>query len=138
MECIGTPSAARAGRRRSHQRGRCSPSSGGDGLPGRRLGAVELAIDDRGGEMLGHPIDLTVEDSCSAEGAVTAAQKISPTRPSSVWSAPTAQRGCGCPAHHQLGRPGAHLPVQHRTVLDRRRCRKRRHLAAGQLPHCPQ
>ena len=40
-------------------------------------GGVELAIDDRGGEMLGHPIDLTVEDSlCSAEGGQTAAQKI--------------------------------------------------------------
>lgn len=40
-------------------------------------GGIELAIDDRGGEMLGHPIDLTVEDSlCSAEGGQTAAQKI--------------------------------------------------------------
>ncbi|HIE57525.1 MAG TPA: hypothetical protein EYP88_04750, partial [Anaerolineales bacterium] len=30
-------------------------------------GAIEIAIDDRGGELLGHPITLTGEDSlCSA------------------------------------------------------------------------
>ncbi len=41
------------------------------------LGGVEIAIDDRGGELLGHPIELTVEDSgCSAEGGQTAATKV--------------------------------------------------------------
>jgi branched-chain amino acid transport system substrate-binding protein len=40
-------------------------------------GGVEIAIADRGGEMLGAPIQLTVEDSlCSAEGGQTAATKI--------------------------------------------------------------
>jgi branched-chain amino acid transport system substrate-binding protein len=40
-------------------------------------GAVEIAIADRNAEMLGHPIQLTVEDSlCSAEGGQTAATKI--------------------------------------------------------------
>ena len=40
-------------------------------------GAVEIAIDDRGGELLGHPITLTGEDSlCSAEGGQTAATKL--------------------------------------------------------------
>jgi len=40
-------------------------------------GAVEIAIDDRGGELLGHPISLTGEDSlCSAEGGQTAATKL--------------------------------------------------------------
>ena len=40
-------------------------------------GAVEIAIDDRGGELLGHPIQLTGEDTlCSAEGGQTAATKI--------------------------------------------------------------
>ena len=40
-------------------------------------GAVEIAIDDRGGELLGHPILLTGEDSlCSAEGGQTAATKV--------------------------------------------------------------
>jgi branched-chain amino acid transport system substrate-binding protein len=40
-------------------------------------GAIEIAIDDRGGELLGHPISLTGEDSlCSAEGGQTAATKL--------------------------------------------------------------
>lgn len=40
-------------------------------------GAIEIAIDDRGGELLGHEIELTGEDSgCSAEGGQTAAQKV--------------------------------------------------------------
>ncbi|HEX9797045.1 MAG TPA: branched-chain amino acid ABC transporter substrate-binding protein [Anaerolineales bacterium] len=38
------------------------------------VGGIEIAIDDRGGELLGHPIQLTGEDSgCSAEGGQTAA-----------------------------------------------------------------
>ena len=40
-------------------------------------GAIEIAIDDRGGELLGHQIQLTGEDSgCSAEGGQTAATKV--------------------------------------------------------------
>jgi branched-chain amino acid transport system substrate-binding protein len=40
-------------------------------------GAIEIAIDDRGGELLGHSIELVGEDSqCSAEGGQTAAQKV--------------------------------------------------------------
>ena len=40
-------------------------------------GGIEIAIDDRGGELLGHPIELTGEDSlCNAEGGQTAAQKV--------------------------------------------------------------
>ncbi|MEZ4678968.1 MAG: hypothetical protein R2932_32610 [Caldilineaceae bacterium] len=40
-------------------------------------GGIEIAIDDRGGELLGHEIELTGEDSgCSAEGGQTAAQKV--------------------------------------------------------------
>lgn len=40
-------------------------------------GGIELAIDDRGGELLGHPLELVGEDSgCSAEGGQTAAQAI--------------------------------------------------------------
>ncbi len=40
-------------------------------------GAIEIAIDDRGGELVGHPLQLTGEDSlCSAEGGQTAATKI--------------------------------------------------------------
>ncbi len=42
------------------------------------LGGVELAIMDRGGELLGREIELVVEDSlCSAEGGQAAAQRLS-------------------------------------------------------------
>jgi len=38
---------------------------------------VEIAIDDMGGKLLGHPIKLEAnDDGCSAEGGQTAAQKI--------------------------------------------------------------
>ena len=38
---------------------------------------VEIAIDDRGGELLGHEISLTTEDGgCTPEGGATAAQKL--------------------------------------------------------------
>jgi len=40
-------------------------------------GAIEIAIDDRGGELLGHEILLTGEDTlCSAEGGQTAATRV--------------------------------------------------------------
>lgn len=40
-------------------------------------GAIEIAIDDKGGELLGHPIEYTSEDSgCSPEGGQTAATKV--------------------------------------------------------------
>ena len=42
------------------------------------VGGIEIAVDDRGGELLGHEILLTGEDSgCSPEGAQTAATKVS-------------------------------------------------------------
>ena len=42
------------------------------------LGGIELAILHRDGELLGHEIELVVEDSlCSAEGGQTAAQRLS-------------------------------------------------------------
>jgi branched-chain amino acid transport system substrate-binding protein len=41
-------------------------------------GAIEIAINDRGGELLGHPIELTGEDTlCNAEGGQAAGTKIS-------------------------------------------------------------
>ena len=40
-------------------------------------GGIEIAIDDRGGEVAGHKIELVGEDSgCSAEGGQTAAQAL--------------------------------------------------------------
>jgi branched-chain amino acid transport system substrate-binding protein len=41
------------------------------------VGAIEIAIDDRGGELLGREIQYTSEDAlCSAEGGQTAATKV--------------------------------------------------------------
>ncbi|MCP4425528.1 MAG: ABC transporter substrate-binding protein [Chloroflexi bacterium] len=41
------------------------------------VGGIEIAIDDRGSELLGHEIQLTGEDSgCSPEGGQTAATKV--------------------------------------------------------------
>ena len=52
--------------------------SGGDstlGIDSRR--GVEIAVEDKGGEILGHPIELTGEDTgCNAEGGQAAAQKL--------------------------------------------------------------
>ena len=40
-------------------------------------GAIEIAIDDVGGELLGHPIELTGEDTlCNAEGGQAAGTKL--------------------------------------------------------------
>jgi branched-chain amino acid transport system substrate-binding protein len=40
-------------------------------------GAIEIAIDDRGGKLLNHPIELTGEDAlCSAEGGQSAGTKL--------------------------------------------------------------
>ena len=54
------------------------PTSGPVAFLGEdQRGGVEIAIDDRGGELLGHEIELTGEDSlCSAEGGQAAAQKV--------------------------------------------------------------
>ncbi len=41
------------------------------------LGGIQIAIEDRGGELLGHEIELTGEDSlCNAEGGQAAAQRV--------------------------------------------------------------
>jgi branched-chain amino acid transport system substrate-binding protein len=41
-------------------------------------GAIEIAVADRGGELLGHPLELTGEDTlCSAEGGQAAGTKLS-------------------------------------------------------------
>ncbi len=45
------------------------------GLSGLR--SIELAVDGRDGQLLGHPLELRIEDSlCSKEGGATAASKI--------------------------------------------------------------
>jgi branched-chain amino acid transport system substrate-binding protein len=52
--------------------------SGGTAFLGEdSKGAIEIAIDDRGGQLLGHEIKLTGEDTgCSAQGGLNAAIKI--------------------------------------------------------------
>ncbi|HEX2026912.1 MAG TPA: branched-chain amino acid ABC transporter substrate-binding protein [Nitriliruptorales bacterium] len=52
--------------------------SGGPASLGQdQVTAIEVAIEDRNSELLGHPIQLQVEDGqCSADGGTTAAQKI--------------------------------------------------------------
>ncbi len=40
-------------------------------------GAIEIAIDDKGGQLLGHPLELTGEDTlCNAEGGQAAGTKL--------------------------------------------------------------
>src|SRR3990170_2265642 len=47
------------------------------GLGEDSRGAIEVAIDDAGGELLGHPISLTGEDTlCNAEGGQAAGTKL--------------------------------------------------------------
>lgn len=51
----------------------------GDQEPFGRSGlqSIEIAVDDRGGQFLGHPLQLQIEDSfCSKEGGATAASKF--------------------------------------------------------------
>jgi branched-chain amino acid transport system substrate-binding protein len=58
--------------------GALQPLTGDMALPGSdQLRCIELALDDRGGELLGHPTELHTEDSqCSGEGGTTAALKV--------------------------------------------------------------
>ncbi len=67
---------------------------------------VEIAIDDRGGELLGHPIDLTVEDDlCSAEGGTTGAQKIV-SDPQVIGIIGTSCSGAAVPASQIMSEAG--------------------------------
>lgn len=60
--------------------------------------AVEIAIEDRGGELMGHPIELLAEDDlCSAEGGTTGAQKIV-SDPQAIGIIGTSCSGAGVPA----------------------------------------
>ena len=76
---VPTPSAVwRSHRTQPIKIGVLQNLSGDMGPPGASLlRCVELAVDDRGGELLGHPIELQIADSlCSGEGGTTAALKI--------------------------------------------------------------
>jgi branched-chain amino acid transport system substrate-binding protein len=69
-------------------------------------GAIEIAIDDRGGELLGRPIELTGEDTlCSAEGGQTAAQRVAadPTILGIVGTNCSSEAVAGLPIISQAG-----------------------------------
>lgn len=68
--------------------------------------AVEVAIDDRGGELLGHPIELQSEDDlCSAEGGQTGAQRIV-SDPQIVGTVGTSCSGAAVPASQVISEAG--------------------------------
>lgn len=69
--------------------------------------AVEIAIADRGGELLGHPLELAMseDDLCSAEGGTTGAQRII-ANPQIVAVIGTSCSGAGVPASEALSAAG--------------------------------
>ena len=67
---------------------------------------VEIAIDDKGGKLLGHPIKLTTEDTgCNAEGGQAAATKIAadPTVVAAVGSSCSSEARPGAPILWKAG-----------------------------------
>ena len=67
---------------------------------------IEIAIDDRGGRLLGHPIKLSGTDSgCNAEGGITAATRLSadPTIVALVGSNCSSEAAAGVPILTRAG-----------------------------------
>jgi branched-chain amino acid transport system substrate-binding protein len=81
--------------------------SGGTASLGQdQVDAIEIAIADRGGELLGHPIELQSEDGlCSADGGSTAAQAIV-ANPQVVGILGTSCSGAGVPASQIMSEAG--------------------------------
>jgi branched-chain amino acid transport system substrate-binding protein len=68
--------------------------------------AIEIAIDDLGGEFRGHPIELSVEDGqCSAEGGTTAAQALV-SNPQIVGIIGSSCSGAGVPSSEIMAEAG--------------------------------
>lgn len=68
--------------------------------------AIEIAIDDLGGEFRGHPIELSSEDGqCAAEGGTTAAQALV-SNPQIVGIIGTSCSGAGVPASEIMSEAG--------------------------------
>jgi branched-chain amino acid transport system substrate-binding protein len=68
--------------------------------------AIEIAIDDLGGEFRGHPIELSTEDGqCSAEGGTTATQALV-SNPQIVGIIGTSCSGAGVPASEIMSEAG--------------------------------
>jgi branched-chain amino acid transport system substrate-binding protein len=81
--------------------------AGGDASLGTdtKIG-VEVAIDDKGGKLLGHPIKLTVQDTgCNAEGGQAAATKLAadPTIVAAVGSNCSSEARPGAPILWKAG-----------------------------------
>ena len=71
-----------------------------------QVDAIEVAIADRGGELLGHPIELQSEDGlCSADGGSTAAEAIV-ANPQVVGILGTSCSGAGVPASQIMSEAG--------------------------------
>ncbi|MGZ3538196.1 MAG: ABC transporter substrate-binding protein, partial [Thermodesulfobacteriota bacterium] len=67
---------------------------------------VEIAIDDRGGKILGFPIKLTVQDTgCNAEGGQAAATKLAadPTVVAAIGSSCSSEARPGAPILWKAG-----------------------------------
>jgi branched-chain amino acid transport system substrate-binding protein len=67
---------------------------------------VEIAIDDRGGELLGHPVKLSVQDTgCNAEGGQAAATKLAsdPTIVAAIGSNCSSEARPGAPILWKAG-----------------------------------
>lgn len=81
--------------------------SGGTAPLGQdQVTAIEVAIDDRGNQLLGHPIELQLEDGgCSADGGTTAAQKIV-SDPQNIGIIGTSCSGAGVPASQIASQAG--------------------------------
>ncbi|HEU0202248.1 MAG TPA: branched-chain amino acid ABC transporter substrate-binding protein, partial [Burkholderiaceae bacterium] len=76
------------------------------GVDSRR--GIELAIEDRGGKLLDHPIRLVGEDSgCNAEGGVTAATKLAanPAIVAAIGSSCSSEAVPGAPILWKAGIP---------------------------------
>ena len=84
------------------------------------LQVTQLALEDRGRELLGHPVELQIDDSqCSKEGGTTAAPKIA-ADPQIVGIVGPTCSGCG--GQRDEGRvgggPGHGLGLEHRAFPD--------------------
>src|SRR3972149_9422882 len=67
---------------------------------------VEIAIEDKGGKVLGHPIKLTVQDTgCNAEGGQAAATKLAadPTVVAAIGSNCSSEARTGAPILWKAG-----------------------------------
>lgn len=71
-----------------------------------QLRAVQIAVDDKGGELLGHPIEIVeLDDGCAAEQGTTGAQRIV-ADPQIVGVIGTSCSGAAIPAMEILSEEG--------------------------------